>query len=108
MQMRVSEGKSVRQFDGSAVRLVGGTTKSVRQFGGSTVRLFARSSEDGKRLGVGIERFEDLKSWQEARKLTRIVYRLATAGAFAHDRGLGWQMQGAAVSAMGNIACPVK
>jgi four helix bundle protein len=53
---------------------------------------------------VAIERFEDLKSWQEARKLTQILYRLTSARAFAHDRGLGWQMQEAAVSAMGNIA----
>jgi hypothetical protein len=95
-------------FECSTVRLVGGTTKSVRQFGGSTVRLFARSSEDGKRLGVGIERFEDLKSWQEARKLTQMVYRLTRAKAFNQDRGLGWQMEAAAASAMGHIARPVK
>ena len=88
--MRVSEGKSVRQF------------------GGSTVRLFARSSEDGKRLGVGIERFEDLKSWQEARKLTQLVYRMTRGKGFTRDRGLGWQMEAAATSAMGNIARPVK
>ncbi len=55
-----------------------------------------------------IERFEDLKSWQEARKLVQIVYRLTRNEAFNMDRGLVWQMQEAAVSSMGNIACPVK
>jgi four helix bundle protein len=57
---------------------------------------------------VTIERFEDLKSWQEARKLMQVVYRLTRGKAFAQDHGLGWQMEAAAVSAMGNIACPVK
>jgi four helix bundle protein len=53
---------------------------------------------------VTIERFEELKSWQEARKLVQIVYRLTKKGSFASDRELGWQLQGAAVSSMGNIA----
>jgi four helix bundle protein len=51
-----------------------------------------------------IERFEDLKSWQEARKLVQIVYRLTRNEAFKMDRGLVWQVQEAAVSSMGNIA----
>ena len=51
-----------------------------------------------------IERFEDLKSWQEARKLMQVVYRLTRGKAFAQDHGLGWQMEAAAVSSMGNIA----
>lgn len=58
--------------------------------------------KDGKR--VGIERFEDLKSWQEARKLMRIIYRLAGKGEFNRDRALRWQIQDAVVSIMGNIA----
>lgn len=53
---------------------------------------------------MGIERFEDLKSWQEARKLMQIVYRLAGKEAFGHDRALRWQIQDAVVSTMGNIA----
>jgi four helix bundle protein len=51
-----------------------------------------------------IERFEDLRSWQEARKLTQIVYRITKKQVFARDRGLAWQLQEAAVSSMGNIA----
>ncbi len=51
-----------------------------------------------------IQRFEDLKSWQEARKLVQIIYRLTRSAAFKDDRALGWQVQAAAVSAMGNIA----
>ena len=53
---------------------------------------------------MGIERFKDLKSWQEARKLVQMVYRLTRAAPFREDRGLGWQLQEAAVSSMGNIA----
>jgi len=53
---------------------------------------------------VRIERFEDLKSWQEARKLVQIVYRLTQNSALGRDRGLCRQIQEAAVSSMGNIA----
>ncbi len=53
---------------------------------------------------MAIERFEDLKSWQEARRLEQMVYRLTARGGFKGDRGLAWQLQEAAVSAMGNIA----
>jgi hypothetical protein len=45
--MRVSEGKSVRGFGGSGVR----------------------GCEEGLSASVGIERFEDLKSWREARMI---------------------------------------
>ena len=51
-----------------------------------------------------IERFEDLKSWQEARKLVQLIYRLTRSEPFKSDRALGWQMEAAAVSSMGNIA----
>ncbi len=51
-----------------------------------------------------IERFEELKSWQEAQKLVQLIYRLTRSGAFKNDRALRWQVQAAAVSAMGNIA----
>jgi four helix bundle protein len=53
---------------------------------------------------VRIERFEDLKSWQEARKLVQIIYRLTRSEAFKDDRALRWQIQAAGVSTMGNIA----
>jgi four helix bundle protein len=54
---------------------------------------------------VKIEKFEDIKAWQEARVLVGMVY--AAVGA---DRGFGSdfrfreQIQGAAVSVMSNIA----
>lgn len=70
--------------------------------------MFGSSTERWKTGAVGIERFEELKSWQEARKLVQMVYRLASKDAFNRDRSLRWQIQDAAVSAMGNIACPVK
>jgi len=53
---------------------------------------------------VGIERFEDLKSWQEARKLVQMVFRLTANVRFREVRSLRWQLQEAAVSSMGNIA----
>ena len=61
--------------------------------------------EGGDKVGVvGIERFEDLKSWQEARKLVQMVFRLTEAAGFSRNRGLAWQLQESAVSSMGNIA----
>ena len=57
---------------------------------------------------MNIERFENLKSWQEARKLVQMVFRLTEHEGFGRSRGLRWQLQEAAVSSMGNIACPVK
>ncbi len=53
---------------------------------------------------MAIERFEDLKSWQEARMLARVVYRLTRREAFQGDRELVWQVRDAAASGMGNIA----
>ncbi len=69
-------------------------TKDVRKFQSSNVR-WART---------GIERFEELKGWQEARSLVQAVDRLAAKEAFSRDRPLKWQVEDAAVSAMRNIA----
>jgi four helix bundle protein len=49
-------------------------------------------------------RFEDIECWQEARKLTRLVYEITNAGAFRRDLRLCSQIQAAAVSSMSNIA----
>ena len=51
-----------------------------------------------------IERFEDIRAWQEARKLTQQIYALTRNDAFAKDFGLRDQIQRAAVSTMANIA----
>ena len=51
-----------------------------------------------------IERFADLKSSQESRRLSQVTYRLTGDERFRDDRGLRWQAQEAAVSSMGNIA----
>lgn len=51
-----------------------------------------------------IERFEDIRAWQEARKLTQQVYAETKTGAFAKDFCLSDQIQRAAVSVMANIA----
>ena len=53
---------------------------------------------------MSIDRFEDLNSWQEARKLVRPVYQLTKNRAFSRDIGLSRQIQSAAVSSMGNIS----
>ena len=51
-----------------------------------------------------IERFEDIKAWQEARILTRQVYQLSDKGVLAKDYGLRDQIRRASVSSMANIA----
>jgi four helix bundle protein len=51
-----------------------------------------------------IERFEDLTSWQKARELSRLVYRVSKSGAFARDYGLRDQIRRASISVMSNIA----
>ena len=51
-----------------------------------------------------VTRFEDLEVCQQARDLTREVYRLAANGSFSRDYGLKDQMRRASVSIMANIA----
>lgn len=53
---------------------------------------------------VGISRFEDIKAWQEARVLVKMVYELTKTGSLSKDFGLRDQIQRASVSAMTNIA----
>jgi len=52
-----------------------------------------------------ITRFEDIQAWQEARKLVKKVYdAIKESKEFQRDLRLVSQIQGAAVSAMANIA----
>ncbi|HOO47311.1 MAG TPA: four helix bundle protein [Deltaproteobacteria bacterium] len=51
-----------------------------------------------------IERFEDIQSWQEAKKLTAEIYRLTNQEAFSRDFALRDQIRRASVSIMANIA----
>jgi four helix bundle protein len=51
-----------------------------------------------------ITRFEDIRAWQEARKLTMQVYQLTSSNIFMKDFGLRNQIRRAAVSGMSNIA----
>jgi four helix bundle protein len=51
-----------------------------------------------------IERFEDMISWQKARELNRLVYRVSKQGVFARDFELRGQMRSASISIMSNIA----
>jgi four helix bundle protein len=53
---------------------------------------------------VSIDRFEDLRSWQEARTLVRLVYTLTKKQTFHKDFELSRQSRGATVSCMGNFA----
>jgi len=51
-----------------------------------------------------VRKFEDLIAWQKARSLTKMIYQVSRAGAFARDAGLRSQIQRAAVSIMSNLA----
>ncbi|MEK6753028.1 MAG: four helix bundle protein [Chloroflexota bacterium] len=51
-----------------------------------------------------LERFEDIRAWQQARELSNLVYDLTEQGRFAKDFRLRDQIQGAAGSIMHNIA----
>lgn len=50
------------------------------------------------------KQFEDLKVWQQARKLAEFVYLITKQEPFAKDYGLVDQIRRAAVSVMSNIA----
>ena len=51
-----------------------------------------------------IERFEDIKAWQIARKLTSEIYEKTKESAFSRDYGLRDQITRASGSIMHNIA----
>ena len=51
-----------------------------------------------------IKRFEEIKVWQEAKRLAVMVYAMTQQGTFAKDFGLRDQIQRAAVSVSSNIA----
>ncbi len=53
---------------------------------------------------MGIHEFEDIRAWQAARVLVRMIYNLTKKDPLARDFGLRDQLQRAAVSAMTNIA----
>jgi four helix bundle protein len=51
-----------------------------------------------------LTRFEDLECWQQARELTRFVYKATTDTRFSKDLRLAGQIQAAATSSMANCA----
>ncbi len=51
-----------------------------------------------------LKRFEDLKSWQEARKLVNLIYKISRQGPFSKDLELRGQIRRAAISVVSNIA----
>ena len=53
---------------------------------------------------MAITRFEDIRAWQEARILVKMVYLLTDEGKFAKGFGLRDQIRRASVSVMANIA----
>ncbi|HEY8184929.1 MAG TPA: four helix bundle protein [Pyrinomonadaceae bacterium] len=50
------------------------------------------------------KKFEDIKAWQKARRLTSKIYNTTGSPRFAQDFGLRNQIQRASVSIMANIA----
>ena len=54
---------------------------------------------------MAIKRFEDIRAWQEARVLTKVIYTLGKVSpGLRGDRRLREQLQAASVSIMSNIA----
>ncbi len=53
---------------------------------------------------MSIERFEDIRAWQHARKLTNAVYQASNRNDFAKDFRFRDQIRAASVSTMANIA----
>lgn len=53
---------------------------------------------------MSIKKFEELRIWQEARELSKVIYKLTSNSLFRRDYGLKDQIQRAAVSVMTNIA----
>jgi len=51
-----------------------------------------------------IERFEDIKAWQESRELTKMVFGITSTGSSSKSYRLRDQLEGAAISTMANIA----
>lgn len=51
-----------------------------------------------------IERFEDIKAWQEARDLTKQIYGVTKSYPFNKDYGLVDQIRRASISVMANVA----
>ena len=51
-----------------------------------------------------IKRFEEIKAWQNARILTRVVYSLSSDKGFSKDFSLKDQIRRSAISIMSNIA----
>jgi len=53
---------------------------------------------------AGIEKFEDIKAWQEARELLKSIYEITSKGNFSRDWELKNQIRRSTVSVMSNIA----
>jgi four helix bundle protein len=51
-----------------------------------------------------VQRFEDLRCWQAARELVRLVFVAAKSGGLARDFETKYQLKRAALSSMNNIA----
>ena len=51
-----------------------------------------------------IRRFEDIDAWKKARKLSRRIYRITSAGDFEKDFRFRDQIRAAVISAMSNVA----
>ena len=51
-----------------------------------------------------VERFEDIKSWQKARKLVNRIYDISDSGYLSRDYGLRDQIRRASISIISNIS----
>ena len=70
---------------------------------GSLESLESLEGLEGLEMGT-IKRFEEIKAWQEARELAKMVYDISRHGMLSKDFGLRDQIQRASVSVASNIA----
>jgi four helix bundle protein len=53
---------------------------------------------------TGVKRFEDIRAWQEGRKLVKQIYALTETGLISKDYGLRDQLRRASISTIADIA----
>ena len=98
---------SPSKTNGSSCLFIGSNTERKAE-NQSRKQRAERKKQSEERREEKTMTFEDLESWQQARQLTKQIYSVTREDGIARDFGLCSQIQRAGVSAMSNLARPVK